>query len=312
MKNQSHFQIRRDTAANWAAANPVLKSGEPGFVTDTGELKMGNGIAAFNDLPALGAGAGEGGTAPAEGQRVEYVNINMTVEDEDTFDITSTSKTVNELAELISNGTFIVGRLYAPDMNGEDNPMFVTLTQTFNIESNKGIVFTGLFGVDVIVIQGAFSEEEGEKWRIEITTLQEEEETTNNYSQYQIQSYRIPYVEGEEANHYAISSDLTYEDICNMSNHNKNVLIPQGPPLKAIFESSRIGITDATILNKISLTTTSTDYPVLCIFTEAFNTINGAIDSGVISPGDAATNITCYITKETFPAITEFTSEDPT
>lgn len=34
---------RRGTAAEWAAANPVLASGEPGFETDTGNFKIGNG-----------------------------------------------------------------------------------------------------------------------------------------------------------------------------------------------------------------------------------------------------------------------------
>jgi hypothetical protein len=38
------IQLRRDTAARWAAANPVLAQGEPGYETDTGRQKIGNGI----------------------------------------------------------------------------------------------------------------------------------------------------------------------------------------------------------------------------------------------------------------------------
>jgi hypothetical protein len=34
---------RRDTAANWTSANPTLSSGEIGFETDTGKLKIGPG-----------------------------------------------------------------------------------------------------------------------------------------------------------------------------------------------------------------------------------------------------------------------------
>lgn len=38
------------TAANWAAANPVLLSGEPGFESDTGKFKVGNGVDNWNSL----------------------------------------------------------------------------------------------------------------------------------------------------------------------------------------------------------------------------------------------------------------------
>ena len=44
------FQLRRDTAANWTAANTVLDLGEPGFETDTRKLKMGDGTTPWNSL----------------------------------------------------------------------------------------------------------------------------------------------------------------------------------------------------------------------------------------------------------------------
>lgn len=37
------IQLRRDTAANWASANPVLLAGEMGIETDTLKIKIGNG-----------------------------------------------------------------------------------------------------------------------------------------------------------------------------------------------------------------------------------------------------------------------------
>jgi hypothetical protein len=46
----SKIQLRRDTAANWASVNPVLASGEIGFVTDTNKFKIGDGTTAFNSL----------------------------------------------------------------------------------------------------------------------------------------------------------------------------------------------------------------------------------------------------------------------
>lgn len=48
------IQFRRDTAANWTSANPVLASGELGLVTDTGAYRIGDGVTAWNSLPAVG------------------------------------------------------------------------------------------------------------------------------------------------------------------------------------------------------------------------------------------------------------------
>lgn len=44
-------QIRRDTYANWASANPTLASGEQAYETDTGLTKIGNGTTAYTSLP---------------------------------------------------------------------------------------------------------------------------------------------------------------------------------------------------------------------------------------------------------------------
>jgi hypothetical protein len=44
------IQVRRDTAANWSSVNPVMASGELGFETDTGVLKIGDGSTAWNSL----------------------------------------------------------------------------------------------------------------------------------------------------------------------------------------------------------------------------------------------------------------------
>ena len=54
------IQFRRGTAAQWAAANPVLAAGQPGFETDSKRFKLGDGTAAWNDLPY----ANSGGSVP--------------------------------------------------------------------------------------------------------------------------------------------------------------------------------------------------------------------------------------------------------
>jgi len=49
------MQQRRDTAANWTSANPVLLSGELGYETNTGKFKIGDGSAAWNSLAYIPA-----------------------------------------------------------------------------------------------------------------------------------------------------------------------------------------------------------------------------------------------------------------
>lgn len=45
--------FRRADATEWAANNPVLKSGEPGYERDTRRLKIGDGSTHWNQLPYL-------------------------------------------------------------------------------------------------------------------------------------------------------------------------------------------------------------------------------------------------------------------
>lgn len=50
MTARQHIQIRRDTAANWTAVNPILKDGELGYETGVRRLKVGNGTTAWSGL----------------------------------------------------------------------------------------------------------------------------------------------------------------------------------------------------------------------------------------------------------------------
>ena len=52
------FKLKRGTAARWAELNPVLSQGEPGFVYDTNQLKIGDGETPWNDLPFIEGQAG--------------------------------------------------------------------------------------------------------------------------------------------------------------------------------------------------------------------------------------------------------------
>ena len=52
----TQIQVRRGTAAQWTSANPTLASGEWGFETDTGKVKIGDGSTAWNSEPYIGGG----------------------------------------------------------------------------------------------------------------------------------------------------------------------------------------------------------------------------------------------------------------
>jgi len=78
-------QLRNDTSAAWSAANPVLMQGEIGIDRDSGRIKVGDGVTAWNSLPfaltgpegppgAAGLGAMITGPAPIcyVGQSLEF------------------------------------------------------------------------------------------------------------------------------------------------------------------------------------------------------------------------------------------------
>lgn len=86
------FQVRNDTAANWAATNPVLAAGEPGLETDTGRVKFGNGTSNWAALQyvdtaglssaspqPLGAAAAGSSNLAARADHVHSVPSSLTV-----------------------------------------------------------------------------------------------------------------------------------------------------------------------------------------------------------------------------------------
>jgi hypothetical protein len=68
----STIQVRRDTAANWTAANPTLAQGEIGFEFDTGLIKIGTGTTAWTGLGYF-AGSGSGGSVSSVFGRIGTV-----------------------------------------------------------------------------------------------------------------------------------------------------------------------------------------------------------------------------------------------
>ena len=65
----TRIKLRRDTAANWLDANPILAAGEPGLETDTGKIKYGDGETAWALLEHAGGDTlnNEGGVVVTAG-----------------------------------------------------------------------------------------------------------------------------------------------------------------------------------------------------------------------------------------------------
>lgn len=50
--------VKRGKSSSWLSLNPTLRPGEPGFETDTGKLKIGDGNKAWIELGYVGEGKG--------------------------------------------------------------------------------------------------------------------------------------------------------------------------------------------------------------------------------------------------------------
>ena len=102
------IKLRRDTAANWSnlANNPILASGEPGYETDTGRLKFGDGSTAWNSLPYF----------DDQETVLSAVTQSIIPDEDNTYDLGSPSKQWRDL--YVSNGSIYIGDVKLTNDNG--------------------------------------------------------------------------------------------------------------------------------------------------------------------------------------------------
>ena len=72
------IKVKHGTAAEWAAANPTLAAGEPGYETDTGIMKIGDGVTAYNSLDYVGTESFSGSEIDTLLTTVNSSNISAT------------------------------------------------------------------------------------------------------------------------------------------------------------------------------------------------------------------------------------------
>jgi hypothetical protein len=120
-----HF--RRDTAAGWTAANPVLEAGRPGYETDTGRIKIGDGVTAWTSLAYRFESGGGGGSATPT---FETVSKNLDASD------AVLNYSGGELSQIVYANGVIKTFAYGPDglasvtLSGS-TPGGIDLTKTF-------------------------------------------------------------------------------------------------------------------------------------------------------------------------------------
>lgn len=121
--------FRRGTDNEWTQANPILKSGELGFITDTKRFKIGDGLTNWNSLPYSVATL-ENGKVPLD-QLPDYVKISvnqvstiaqrnlLNVQPGDICTVAEESKT------YIYDGSGWVEFLINPDLTGYATELYV-------------------------------------------------------------------------------------------------------------------------------------------------------------------------------------------
>jgi hypothetical protein len=117
------IKLRRDTAAAWTAANPVLSPGEPGLETDTNLIKYGNGATAWNNLLYASV-------VP------EAVTVSLLPMPGDPISLGSPDARWTEL-HLTGNSIYL-GNVVLSESNGELAVNGSTVATTENTLSNRG------------------------------------------------------------------------------------------------------------------------------------------------------------------------------
>lgn len=74
-----NIQLRRGTAAQWTAANPILALAEMAIETDTDQFKVGNGVDHWNDLPYGGVQGPKG--VPGYFTGLDLIGVSSNIND---------------------------------------------------------------------------------------------------------------------------------------------------------------------------------------------------------------------------------------
>ena len=155
----TQIKLRRDTAANWTSANPILGSGEPGFETDTGKLKIGDGTSNWATLgyATPGTAGVYSNTMAAAYLTIYSGNIsagNITVTGTMNGTATSASTaTYASTAGLATNATNVIG---ASQANITSVGTLTGLTTSGNITAQTANIYAGNISGNTAIYSPAY------------------------------------------------------------------------------------------------------------------------------------------------------------
>lgn len=159
----SKLQLRGDTAANWTSVNPTLSFKEPGYETDTGKIKIGDGTTAWSSLAYssfLSASASFSGIVTFAG--IKETRVAMAANDINVASGTFFTKTISTTATLtVSNvpASGLVGCFTLELTNGGSST--VTWWSGVKWASGNAPTLTSA-GVDIL---GFYTLDGGTTWR---------------------------------------------------------------------------------------------------------------------------------------------------
>jgi hypothetical protein len=130
------IQLRRATAAQWTAANPVLALGEPGIETDTRKFKVGDGVTAWGSLQYFEGAVGPAGAGVEDGDKGDIV----VSDDGATWTIDTGSVTFAKMQSISTD------RLVGRDSASSGAPEQLTV--------GGGLEFTGSGGIQRSALTG--------------------------------------------------------------------------------------------------------------------------------------------------------------
>jgi hypothetical protein len=149
---------RKDTAANWTAANPILLSGEIGYETDTKKFKIGDGTTNWNSLAYLPIPDGSGnltitgnleigttGSLTFEGSTADGFETTLTVTDptaDRTITLPNVSGTVVTTGDTgsVTSTMLADGTIVNADISGSAE---IAVSKLANGTANQVIVTDG-------------------------------------------------------------------------------------------------------------------------------------------------------------------------
>jgi len=131
----TRMQQRRGTAAQWAAANPVLAAGEIGFETDTSKFKMGNGSSAWSALQYFANAAELAAIIDSAPGTMDTLNELAAALGDDPAFFTTTANSLALKAPLASPA--LTGTPTAPTASGTTNTTQIATTEFVQTKVNE-------------------------------------------------------------------------------------------------------------------------------------------------------------------------------